>query len=668
SAEFARIKGHNLDAIRWYERAIECARRSGRVQNEAIANEVAAKFYLENGFTTAGDAHLRNAHACYLRWGARGKVKQFESLYSEFQQRVSSRFAHEAEYSLEQLDLKTVMTALQALHREIDLGKLIEALMAVSVQNAGAERALLFLSRGTDQLVEAEAITGQDGIRVTLRHAIVKSPKFARSIFRYVVRTRESVLVNDASVQNEFQDDEYVRENRLRSVLCLPLVKMGELVGVLYLENNLTSHVFTPKQCALLEVLSSQAAISLDNARLVGDLQKENRDRQSAEEALRASEERWRKLFENASAGIALFTADGLFVAANLAVQKMLGYSENELRQSTLLELTDHRDRAENAARLAEYVNGQPNEQRFEQRYVRKDGETVWVDFSAVFVPAAGNTPGVISAVIVNITERKQAEEELKRIRLRESEMVQASRREMMGRLTASLAHELNQPLAAIRSNAETADLLLTAQKPDLALAKAAIEDVIRDNNRAVQTIRNVRALFQRDRLETSPVDLREVLFDAERIVRSDAKLNKISLKLNLPKSLPRVIGNRSQLMEVMLNLLINAFDSVCESADGVREVEVFASEPMTGFLRIAVRDSGKGIDPEIMTRIFDAFFTSKPGGMGMGLSIVRSIVENHRGRIWATPNAERGVTLEFEIPITTSPHQGTSSEVPGKG
>jgi PAS domain S-box-containing protein len=652
-AEVARVDSRDVDAMRLYEQAIRFARENGFVHDEGIANEVAGRFYLDRGFETIGRAYLRNARYCYLRWGADGKVKQIEKSHPHLREEPAPLcLTATIGAPVEQLEIISVVMALQAVSREIDLGKLIETLMVIAVEHAGAERGLLFLPYEHEQRIAAEATTHDDSVEVMLGQAFVTLPKFPESILRYVIRTRESVILDDASVQNLFSAEEYLRRRHSRSVLCLPLLKRGDLTGVLYLENSLTPRVFTPNRLAVLELLASQAAISLENARLYADLRHENSDRSKAEEALRASEERWRKLFENSSAGIALIAPDSRYITANLALQKMLGYTEEELQRLTPLELTLEEDRAATEAILVESAEGQRRDYRIEKRYRRNDGSVIWADVSTVFVPASGNTPAFFAEVIVDITDRKRAEEEIKRIRHLEQEMRQASRTEMMGGLTASLAHELNQPLAAVRSNAQAARRLLAAKRPELGEVKAAIDDVIQDNARAAETIRNVRALFQRGEVQMSPVDLNQILYDVERIVRADAALKNVTVWLDLPTTLPTVIGNRTQLIEALMNLVLNAFDSVCESIDGPREVEMRASQPEASHIHVSVRDWGKGIEPEVMPRLFDAFFTTKPQGMGMGLAIVRSIIENHGGRLWATRNPDRGATFEFDLPV----------------
>ena len=334
SAEIARLEGRDLDAMRLYEEAIRAARENGFVQNEGLADELAAQFYLKRGIEKVAHSYLCDGRYCYVRWGALGKVRQLDERYPHLhEERAPASSTATIGTYVEQLDLETVMKASHAVSGEIVLEKLIKTLLVIVVEHAGAERGLLILSHGEELRISAEARTGRDGVEVKLQDKLVTPSDSPDSLLRYVIRTQESVILNDASTQNLFSQDEYIRQRRLRSVLCLPLVKQVKLMGVLYLENSLAPRVFTPKRLAMLEMLASQAAISLDHARLYAELTQENSDRRKAEEALRASEERWRKLFENSSAGIALVTPAGHYIAANLALQKMLGYTEEELQR-----------------------------------------------------------------------------------------------------------------------------------------------------------------------------------------------------------------------------------------------------------------------------------------------------------------------------------------------
>jgi signal transduction histidine kinase len=269
----------------------------------------------------------------------------------------------------------------------------------------------------------------------------------------------------------------------------------------------------------------------------------------------------------------------------------------------------------------------------------------------------------LVAGVIGNALERIRSEAEIRRL---SEELRQVSQVMTMGELTASLAHELNQPLGAILNNAKAARRLLTAKTPDLAEIDAALDDIIRDDGRAVDIVKNVRAMFKRSEAKISPVDVKELLLDVARIVTADARLKDISWSMELPDSLPLVRGDKTHLTQAVLNLVLNAFDSVCDT-DGPREVVLRAGQQEPTEIYIVVRDSGKGIDARAMARLFEPFFTTKTSGMGMGLTIVRSIIENHGGRIWATQNPDRGAALEFVLPVEPSTQDEAAEQSSGQ-
>ena len=274
SAEIARIEGRDGDAMHLYEHAIQSARENGFVQNEGVAHELAARFYAARGFEAIALMYLRNAHNCYERWGALGLVRQLEERYPRLREElIPASTAFTIGAPVRQLDVQTVLKASQALSSEIVLPALIEKLMRIAVEHAGAERGLLILLRGNEPQIEAEATTGHGKVEVTVQHSFITPVDLPQSVLQYLIRTRERVVLDDASVRNLYSEDEYVRRKRPRSVLFLPIVKQTELIGALYLENNLTPRAFTFDRISVLEMLASQAAISLENARLYWDLQ-----------------------------------------------------------------------------------------------------------------------------------------------------------------------------------------------------------------------------------------------------------------------------------------------------------------------------------------------------------------------------------------------------------
>ena len=1168
AAEIARLEGRDLDAMRLYEQAIRLAREHGFIQNEGLAHELAARFCAARGFETIAHAYLRNARYCYLRWGAEGKVRELDQMHRHLrEEKATLGPTTTIGTRVEHLDLATVVKTSQAVSGEIVLKKLIQTLMVLALEHAGAERGLLILPRGDELQVEAEATTGRDAVEVLLRQAVVTPSEIPESMLHFVIRTQESMVLDDASAPNQFSADEYIGQNHSRSVLCLPLVKQGKLTGVLYLENNLATHVFTPARIAVLKLLASQAAISLENARLYTDAQQteaylraaqrlshtgsfgwrpstgeivwseetyriagydratkpslelvlqrihpedvafvqetierasqsgtdldfEHRyvvpdgsvkyvhvvahalgdqsgnleyvgsamdvteqhrakaalekalaeikksedqlriiidtiptlawctlpdgsaeflnqrwldytglsvgearnwgwtvvihdddsaklmdkwraavgtgepfeaearfrradgkyrwflfrfnplrdeqerimrwyvaatdieDRRQAEAVLReqasllnlthdsifvrgmddvitywnrGAEElygwtreealgkvshqltqtispsplagikaellrtgrwegelvhtkqdgtqvvvasRWSLQRDELGRPVAILetnnditeskqaeeaqlrlgaivassddaiiskTLEGVITSWNAGAQRIFGYGADAAvgQQITILIPPDRQDEE---SQIIERLRRGESVHHFETVRIRKDGREIHVslaispikdaagqiigaskiarditerkraeaelyesvrryryifestgvsiweeDFSQVkiaiddlkasgvqdfrqyvaahpefveqaismikildvnaatvelfgahdkhellasldkvFTPetrevfagelialAEGRTwfqsqtslktlqgdrisvgftitfptePAKLNSVLVSImdmTEQKRAEEALHEA---QAELAHVTRVMTIGELVASIAHEVNQPLGAIVTNGQACVRLLSREVPDLDKSREVVGRMIKDGMRASEVIKRIRDLLHKTPVEKAPLNINETIQDVMALVSSDVVRSKVELKAELAADLPPVVGDRIQLQQVILNLILNAKDAMSSVQSHPRELQINSRKSNSGAIVVAVRDSGRGLDPKNVEQIFDPFFTTKPEGMGLGLSISRTIIEAHGGTLWATQNEDKGATIQFTL------------------
>jgi PAS domain S-box-containing protein len=633
-AEIARIEGRELDAERLYEQAIRSARANGFIHNEALANELASRFYAARGFEKIVRVYLQDARYGYLRWGADGKVRQLEQLHPHLRDApVSASPTATIGAPVEQLDVGTVLKAAQAVSGEIVLGELIKKLLRIAIEDAGAERGLLILFPGDEPRIEAEAMTGRGQVEVTVRQTAVSPAELPVSVLHTVIRTRESVILDDALAQNPFSADEYLGQKQVRSVLCLPLVKQGKLSGALYLENNLASHVFTPARLSVLEVLASQAAISLENARLYNDL--------------REREARIRRLVDSNIIGIMIWDSQGRIIDANQAFLDMVGYAREDLVSGRLRwrDLTPAEWRDADERSIAELKAAQTVQPR-EKEYFRKDGSRVPVLLGST---TFGDRQDEGVAFVLDLTERKHVEQALRDAQTNLAHVVRVT---TLGELAASIAHEVNQPLAGVVANAQACLRWLDRGIPDLNAARRSVEWIIHDGNRASEVIRRVRALANKTEIEKVPLHIKDVVSEVITLVQRELISHQVSLRTELAFPLPMILGDRVQLQQVIINLVMNGIEAMQSVTDRPRELVIRSRQDGTQQVLVSVTDCGVGISAENVDRLFNAFFTTKSSGMGMGLSICRSITEAHGGRLSASSNEGPGATFQFVLPL----------------
>jgi signal transduction histidine kinase len=250
---------------------------------------------------------------------------------------------------------------------------------------------------------------------------------------------------------------------------------------------------------------------------------------------------------------------------------------------------------------------------------------------------------------VMDVTSIRLAELELQNTR---TELAHVMRVTSLGELTASIAHEVNQPLGAVVANAEACLGWLDRESPDLNEARAAIERIVRDGHRAGEVIRRVRALIKKADTQMVPLDVNEIVREAINIVEHELRRYRVSRRMELSSDLPFVLGDRIQLQQVLLNLVINSIEAMQPITDRQRELVIRSEQDETQQVRVTVIDCGIGLSAESAHRIFDAFVTTKTSGMGMGLSICRSIIQAHGGRIWASPNEPLGAAVQFTLPL----------------
>jgi PAS domain S-box-containing protein len=367
---------------------------------------------------------------------------------------------------------------------------------------------------------------------------------------------------------------------------------------------------------------------------------------------LAQSEERWRSVFESSAIGVALADLEGRFIATNPVFQKMLGYTEQEFEQLHFLDITVEEDRDLNSALVADLLDGKRREFEIEKQYRRKNGSLVSVRNSVSVVSGSDRVPRFLLALSEDVTRRHLAEAALDKAR---SELAHVARVTALSALTASIAHEVNQPLSGIVTNASTCLRMLDADPPNVEGARETARRTIRDGNRASDVITRLRALFGKKSTPFELFDLNEAAQEVIALSVSELQRNRVTLQSNLATDLPSVLGDRIQVQQVILNLIRNGLDAMSTVEDRQRELLVMTERDEGGGARLSVTDSGVGIDPQIEEKLFEPFHTTKGDGMGIGLSVSRSIMESHQGRLWAARNEGPGATFSFVLPSSTN-------------
>jgi PAS domain S-box-containing protein len=437
------------------------------------------------------------------------------------------------------------------------------------------------------------------------------------------------------------------------SLKTLPVIllsaRAGEESRVEGLERGADDYLTKPFSAREL-LARVQAHLDLAHLRQESDALKVrhiSEDRKRAEARLQESEERWRAVFENSAVGIALTDLNGRFLATNSAYQRMVGYNADEFQALRFIDVTHEEDRDRNRVLITELLEGMRDQFQIEKRYWRKDGTLMWVSNNVSLVPGTERTPRFLMAIVEDITERKRTEETLRRTQAELAHVTWAAR---LGEMTASIAHEVNQPLAAVVANGHACLRWLSASPPNVSKAVEAADRIVKDGKDAGEVVRRVRALFKRTAVEKAELDLGVVIEEVLRLLDSYPARRHVSLDVVLDPDLPPVFADRVQLQQLVMNLMLNALEALEPVTGRPKHLSVRSTRAEAHQAVIQVSDNGIGLDDPVAA--FQPFVTTKPEGLGLGLAICRSIVAAHGGSLSAERNAGFGTTFTVTLPL----------------
>jgi PAS domain S-box-containing protein len=387
-------------------------------------------------------------------------------------------------------------------------------------------------------------------------------------------------------------------------------------------------------------IIGVLAFVIVQSFLIVGVLLQKRRKR-SAEESLRQKTEELEQFFNLSLELLSIANTEGYFLRLNRSWERILGYSREELMAKQFFDFV-HPDDLDRTHKAVSTLASQQRPLHFGNRYRCKDGTYRWLEWTSA---PAGN---LIYAAARDVTERLKEEAEA---RQRRDELAHVTRIAMMGELTTSLAHEINQPLTAILSNAEAAQRFLTRAVPDISEVRQILEDIIRDDRRASDVVRKVRALVKKEKLRDEPLALNKLIEDVVGLIWNDSLLQGLSIDMDFSPGLATIRGDGILLQQVILNLILNGAAAMRNSPSGQRKIIVRTGMLDNRTVNASVTDFGTGIDEKNIERLFEPFYTTKPEGLGMGLSISQTIIRAHGGTMEAWNNGEGGATFSFRLP-----------------
>ncbi|MCI0444974.1 ATP-binding protein [bacterium] len=503
-------------------------------------------------------------------------------------------------------------------------------------------------------LILFDAASGKKDTIISFPSTFENDPESAYAFFaRWVWQNQEPIIIQDTKEETHFADQaSLLQQQGICSFLSFPLTTAKRKLGALILWSR-QPNAYNNFQLDFGSLIAAEISIVVDNVlhsaeldRANESLKRETEERSGLEKALRESEERYYNIVKMQSEMVCRYLPDTTLTFVNEAYCRYFGKNREELIGTKFLLLIPEEFR-EVARQHVESLIKKPRIERDEHPVTNPDGRLGWQQWVDSVVLDDQGKVKELQAVGWDITERKLAEDALDQT---SDQLARVARASTMGELTASIAHEVNQPLTAIINNGNACLRWLATDSPNLNEIREAVKDIIKDGNRASDVISRIRMLLTKKPLQPVAVDPNVVINDVTALMQNECERNKVRMRIELESGLPEVLGDRVELQQVILNLIMNGIEAM-SSLKGDRILEISSQRQPSGDVMITVSDNGEGLDQQMGNQLFEPFFTTKPQGLGIGLSISRSIIEAHGGKLWAVTKQKPGATFSFTLP-----------------
>ncbi len=713
-AEKHRVLGEKTAAIEYYDKAISGAKANKYIQEEALANELAAKFYLDWGKEKVAQAYMQEAYYCYAKWGAKAKTDDLEKRYPQllapilqtqkhsfqinetyFQTSQTIQTSRSSSSVCDTLDFASILKATQALSQQIQLEELISTLLQIVIENAGAEKAaLVFLNKN---ILNLEAVATKDDGVIHLSIPYENSFDIPNTVINYVKRSLKTIVLDNATVQNDFISDQYIIQQQPYSLLCTPILNKGKLIGLLYLENKLIKGAFTPERLEVINLLCTQSAISLENARL-------HRQEKEKSHQLEESQQRLKLIIQQTPVAVIEWDTGFYFQTWNPAAEKIFGYQAHEILGEHFRCIIPEEYHAY-VDDVATQILAQNGGSHAINENVTKDNRRITCEwFNAPMLNSNGEVCGGVSMTL-DISDRKLAESAviqksqelenaLQELNQAQLQMVQNEKMATLGNLVAGVAHEVNNPIGFLKgsiSNAEDyikdlfahiecyqenypnpeEEVIENAEEIDLEFLREDLPKLLDSMGLATERIKDIstslRTFSRADTADKVACNIHEGIDSTILILKYRLKANDKRPAIEVIKKygqLPSVKCFLGQLNQVFMNILANAIDALDMTNQGKTFAEIEANphkitintelSTENNTVLISIKDNGSGMPESIRERIFDNLFTTKGvgKGTGLGLAIAKQIVEEtHNGKISCNSTLGKGTEFVIELP-----------------